>query len=731
MAGEPLTSPTLESDLLDADPYYIRAPSPVADERDLVLKQGDTFAVLDRQGDIRPVGPAEEGLYHNGTRFLSRLGLSLNRQRPLLLSSAVRSDNAWITVDLTNADVSEGETITVPRGTLHLSRTLALCDGVLYERFVVRNYSMSPMPVTLILRFDADFVDIFEVRGTKRARRGEMLPAGVTATSTTLGYRGLDGVTRQTRITLEPAPVRLAANLAVFEHLVPPQGEITHVATFVCEEDNVRRSCPDYTSALSHASESLRQRQSDSCRIVTSNQQFNEWLRRSAADLAMMVTDTTEGEYPYAGVPWFSTPFGRDGLITALECLWMNPRMARGVLSYLAATQATETRPEQDAQPGKILHEARSGEMAALGEIPFGRYYGSHDATPLFVMLAAAYYDRTADRDLIERLWPAIEAALHWMATDGDPDGDGFIEYARTSPTGLVQQGWKDSHDSVFLADGTLAQAPIALCEVQAYAYGAWRGAARLADILGRRALATEWLTRAESLRSRFEDRFWNPDLGMYVLALDGEKRQCAVRTSNAGHALFSGIAEAGRAAIVAERLLGTEMFSGWGVRTLATSESRYNPMSYHNGSIWPHDNAIVAAGLARYGRRDEVLSILSGIFDVSLFVDLHRLPELFCGFPRKENEGPTAYPVACSPQAWAAGTAFMLLQATLGLEINAAERVVRFTRSKLPNFLDEVRLYDLQIGAVTVDLALERHDDDVGIHVIRRQGDVEIVAIK
>jgi glycogen debranching enzyme len=486
-----------------------------------------------------------------------------------------------------------------------------------------------------------------------------------------------------------------------------------------------------FQTAVESAAGALRATRAESCEIVTSNQQFNEWLERSAADLAMMITATPDGVYPDAGVPWFSTPFGRDGLITALECLWTTPSLAHGVLSFLAATQATVAEPERDAQPGKILHEMRSGEMAALGEIPFGRYYGSHDATPLFVVLAAEYYERTGDLAFIRRLWPSITAALQWMAKDGDPDGDGFIEYARESPTGLVHQGWKDSHDAVHHADGRLAEAPIALCEIQGYAFAAWRGAARLAARLGQPDRAAEWSARAGDVRRRFEDAFWSDELGTYVLALDGAKRQCAVRTSNAGQVLWSGVATADRATAVARQLMSADSFSGWGIRTLATSAARFNPMSYHNGSIWPHDNALIAAGLRRYGLRHEVLQVLSGLFDASVSMDLHRLPELFCGLARRSGERPTLYPVACNPQAWAAAAVFSLLQSALGIEVDGPHATLRLTRALLPAFLDEVHVRRLRVGSARLDLRFRRHEHDVGISVLRRDGEAEVVAIK
>jgi glycogen debranching enzyme len=715
---------------LDVDPFYIRATSSQIDVRTFVLKHEDTFVVIDSHGDIRPVGLAEEGLYHHGTRYLSRLSLTFGRERPLLLSSAVSLDNSRVTVDMTNVDISSEGAITIPRGTLHLSRTLVLCAGVLYERVILRNHGLDPITTSLVLGFGADFSDIFEVRGTKRQRRGQAASPVAESNAVILGYRGLDDVVRRTRIGIDPAPSRVSGTGLAFDCRLLPQGEHQHLINYACELED-RPVTVSFASAVEKAKETLSLHRKGACEIETSNQQVNEWITRSIADLSMMVTDTPYGDYPYAGVPWFSTPFGRDGIITALECLWITPRIARGVLSYLAATQSTTTDNARDAQPGKILHEARAGEMAALGEIPFGRYYGSHDATPLFVILAGAYYRRTADLDLIRSIWPSIEAALRWIEHEGDVDGDGFIEYARQSENGLANQGWKDSHDAVFHADGRLAEGPIALCEVQAYVYAAWESAAMLAGHLGLSHEAARWSHHAETIRAAFEKQFWDPALDTYVLALDGAKHPCAVRTSNAGHALFTGIAGRDRAVTVARTLLTPESFSGWGIRTVSSREARYNPMSYHDGSIWPHDNAMIAAGFARYGLRQEVLGVFTGLFDASTHMDLNRLPELFCGFVRRPGEGPTLYPVACNPQAWASGAVFMLFQAALGLEIVGAKRLVRFTRAKLPSFIDEMDLRRLQVGPFTVDLHLERHDEDVGIKVVRREGGVEIVSIK
>jgi len=721
--------------------FYIQATSSRADDRTRVLKHDDLFAVFDRFGDVQPVGLGEQGVYHDGTRFLSRLELRLGGRRPLLLSSTVKKENDLLTVDLATPDLKDqtGQ-IVLPRGTLHVFRTKFLWRSCCYERLRISNFATTAVDVELAMSFNADFADIFEVRGSKRDRRGVRHEPLVEGASVVLSYEGLDRMVRRTRLAFDPAPDELTGGHAVF-HLRLPSRETTTIYVKLSCDEGTRpgADCAElnYDRACAALGSSVATSELSRCRVRAPGSDMDEWIARSVSDLEMMITTTPQGPYPYAGVPWYSTPFGRDGIITALEVLWLAPEIGRGVLSFLAATQATTVAPARDAEPGKILHEARGGEMAALGEVPFGRYYGSVDATPLYVILAAAHYRRTGDLAFLKTIAPAVQRAVDWIERYGDADGDGFVEYARQTPIGLQQQGWKDSHDSVFHEDGALAEAPIALVEVQAYVFGAWQAAAEIALALGggggdARAKAESYLRKAESMRARFEDRFWDEGLGTYVLALDGHKRPCRVASSNVGHALWAGIiADPARARRVADRLMHEDSFSGWGVRTIPSSQARYNPMAYHNGSVWPHDNALIAAGFARYGFRDLVVRLLDGMKDASVAVDMRRLPELICGFPRRPGEGPTQYPVACAPQAWASGAVFMLLSAALGLSVDGCANEIALSRPVLPSSVPTLRLTGLPIGGGCVDLLLENHPHDVGVTVLRRDGAARITVVK
>jgi glycogen debranching enzyme len=709
-------------------PFYIPVTGPAARPR-RSLKHDDTFIVLDDHGDIGASAGGPDGLFNADTRYLARLELLLDQMQPLLLGSNLRDDNSVLTVDLTNPDVYRQERIVLPKDMLHIVRTVFLWRGTAYQRIGLQNHGDRSENFELTLLFDNDFADLFEVRGEKRPRRGTASARLLGPADVLLEYEGLDRVSRCTALHFDPRPTRLAVNAATYRLELAPQQVSSLFVAVSCNKPASVKPARFFRGLLAHRRE-MRRFTAGATSIETSNNIFNEVLCQSMADLNILMTDTPQGRYPYAGIPWYSTTFGRDGLITALQMLWLDPRVARGVLKRLAVYQAAAVDPLADAEPGKILHEMRGGEMASLREVPFAQYYGSVDATPLFVLLAGRYVERTGDEETLAELWPAIEAALGWIDGAGDPDGDGFIEYRRASEEGLANQGWKDSYDAIFHADGRLAEGYIALAEVQGYVFAAKRLAARCALRLGRREVAARLEAEAQLLAARFESAFWCEELGTYALALDGDKRPCKVRTSNAGQLLFSGIVGEARARKVAADLMRPHFFTGWGIRTVACGEARYNPMSYHNGSVWPHDNALIVLGLARYGLKHAVEEVFRGLFEAASYMDLRRLPELFCGFRRERHRGPTRYPVACVPQAWASATPFTLLEAALGLEFDTAREEIRLRNPHLPAFLNEVILRELTLGNASIDLCIRRHGNGVSMEVLRRRGQIQVAIV-
>jgi glycogen debranching enzyme len=726
MPAEVVTQMALRTvELVSESPFYIPMTGPAARPR-RSLKHDDTFIVLDSHGDIGASAGGPDGLFNADTRYLARLELVLDEVQPLLLGSNLRDDNSALTVDLTNPDVYRTGRIVLQKDVLHIVRTIFLWRGTAYQRIGVQNHGERPASFDLTLLFDSDFADLFEVRGERRPRRGAAVSKLLGPADVALEYNGLDGKSRSTALHFDPRPTRLAVNAATYHLDLAPQQVSSLFVGVSCNKPATFKPAPFFRGLLAHRRE-MRQSTAGAASIETSNNIFNEVLCQSMADLNMLMTDTPQGRYPYAGIPWYSTTFGRDGIITALQMLWIDPRVARGVLKRLAFYQAKTVDPLADAEPGKILHEMRGGEMAELREVPFAQYYGSVDATPLFVLLAGLYVERTGDDETLAELWPSIEAALHWIDGSGDPDRDGFVEYRRASEQGLANQGWKDSYDAIFHADGSLAEGYIALSEVQGYVFAGKRLAARCASRLGKSDRARKLQAEAELLAERFEAAFWCDDLGTYALALDGDKKPCRVRTSNAGQLLFTGIVREDRARLVAADLLRPHFFTGWGIRTVALGEARYNPMSYHDGSIWPHDNALIALGFARYGLKHSIEHLFKALFEAASYMDLRRLPELFCGFRREKGRGPTLYPVACAPQAWASATPFTLLEAALGLEFDAQRGEIRLRNPRLPAFLNEVVLRGLQLGSSSVDLRVRRHGEEVSLEVLRTRGQIQV----
>ena len=671
----------------------------------LSLKDGDAFLVANHQGDV--TGGAD-GFFDHDTRVLSHFLFLVGEKPPSPLSYGLSKDNAVFTFHGANRVLPPVNGRGTPRGAIHIERKRVLFEERMFERVRCTNFGLDTIFLPLSFEYGADFRDMFEVRGLKRPQRGVLLEPIPTGRQVMFSYVGLDQVRRASFVAFSEPPWRMDRSRADFMFNMAP-GE--HVDLYIeagigdCDPPTRER----FERALAGARRAIRERERRGASLACPDHAMSAWLEQSRADVALLVTDMAAGSYPYAGIPWFSTPFGRDGILTSWQMLWLDPSLARGVLTYLAGRQAKEVSAFRDSQPGKIMHETRRGEMAALKEIPFGLYYGGVDTTPLFVGLAGAYLQRTDDVALIEELWPALTGAIEWVERYGDSNGDGFIDYQRGADTGLANQGWKDSEDSVFHADGHFPPGPIALVEVQGYVFAAYQAMAAMTERLGLDGAAA-WLAKAEALRERVEAAYWMEDCGYYGLAIDGEERLCTPLASNAGHLLFVGLPGPERAERVIRRLLSPEFDAGWGVRTLAVGAARYNPMSYHNGSVWPHDTSLCVAGMARYGERAGAVKVLADMFRAAQAFGM-RMPELLCGFPHEENEPPVAYPVACMPQAWAAGSVFLVLQACLGISIDAARREVRIIRPALPHGADQLLIDGLEVAGATVSLAFRRHD--------------------
>jgi glycogen debranching enzyme len=699
--------------------------APREPHRQFALKHEDCFVVADSYGDIRGTG---DGLFRDDTRVLSRFRLFVGGRMPSLLGASLSQDNIIFTANLTNLATVGPDRSETPQGVVHIERMRFVWQNRMFERIAFTNYSARDVQMPMRLDFAADFRDMFEVRGSTRSRRGLSHDAVIGDTHVEFVYEGLDGVARRSVIAFSLKPERLHADHAEFVIAIPRR---RRQSLFLEVGDSLDEPVRErFRAAAARARWAMRSKRRHGATVHSSGRVFNDWLARTRADIALLTTDLETGPYPYAGIPWFSTAFGRDGVISALQMLWLNPDLARGVLSFLARHQSTETSDFGDAEPGKIMHETRKGEMAVLRELPFGRYYGGVDTTPLYVFLAVAYANRTGDMEFVEGMWDSLCAAAEWMEEVGRRNGSGFVTYNRAAATGLSNQGWKDSADAIFHADGRIPKGPIALVEVQGYVFAAYQGLAALAGRRGEDAKAAHWTELAQNIREAVETQFWMADRNFYALAIDGEGRQCAVRTSNAGHLLYVGLPSEERAQAIATQLFSGPFHSGWGVRTLADDEVPFNPMSYHNGSIWPHDTAICAAGLARYQERDSVVKLMSGMFEAAVRFNM-RLPELFCGFARAAGEAPVAYPVACLPQAWSAGSVFMMMQACLGIRVDGWKAEVQVERPRLPIGIDNLAIRHLAVGQAEVDVIFERIGDRVVCYLDQRHEGIAPLVVR
>jgi glycogen debranching enzyme len=706
------------------------APDVPAEAREelIALKSGAMFVCARRDGDIRPARASGEGLYVEDTRHLSELRLTLGGLPPVPLSSVMESGHHAV-INATNPVLRSGSA-PVAQETLNVRRTVLIADR-LFHRVRVRNFASTPVATVAEVSLAADFADVFEVRSVGRGTSGRLLEPVRDGNRVRFEYVAADGEQRETLVELEPLPARVRID-----------GSRVHVAWDV--RLDARESIllwitvtptgvggGEAEPTAARAAAALESAQADwvgACaQITTDNELFDRLVDASVRDLHALMMPVGDDQLPAAGIPWYVAPFGRDSLLSACESLMINPEVARGTLLVLAGLQAQTDEGWRDAEPGKILHELRTGELARTGHIPHTPYYGTVDATPLFLMVAGGYYRWTLDLDTMLRLRPALDAALRWIDEWGDRDGDGFVEYERRAPAGLVNHGWKDSHDCIVHADGAIAQGPIALVEVQGYVYEAKLRIADVYEALGDSPRADRLRTEAGELRAAFNETFWDPEEGFFVLALDGRKAQVRSVTSNPAHCLYCGIVDDDKAAIVAERLMAADMFSGWGIRTLSGSSPAYNPMSYHNGSIWPHDNAIAAAGLKRYGFDAATNRIAGGMFDVAAGARDYRLPELFCGFQRDGSSAIVAYPVACIPQAWAATAPFMLVQAMLGVSAHAPNNRLTVDRPRLPDWLGAVDIRGIRVGNSKVSLAFRQTGPGTGFSLLEQQGNVRV----
>jgi glycogen debranching enzyme len=696
----------------------------------LSIKEGEAFLVSALDGDLNEGNSCGLGFYYRDTRFLSLFTMRMNGTEPILLSSS--AERAYMShMDLTNADVWAGGEIVIPQQTINIRR-IRVCGRRLYERIRVKNYSPAPVEVQIELTFGADFADIFEVRGVQRTIRGTMLQPKLAERGVVFAYLGQDDLFRQTRVEFsqDASSSSVRGGQVTFVFSIPLRPHQTRLLGLTVEPLIGTEPSPqgDFDASLHQIRRSYEAFDRECTTVTTDNRVFNQLLERGRRDMRALTTETRFGKIISAGIPWYVAPFGRDSLLAAYEILSLHPKISADTLRLLAHFQGRQVDPWRDEEPGKIFHEIRQGELALANLVPHTPYYGSVDSTPLFLMLAAAYFRWTNDRDLLEELKPNIHAALSWIDEHGDMDGDGFVEYKRRSPRGLENQGWKDSGNSVVHVDGTLAPPPIALAEVQGYVYLAKIRVADILSILGDDETPERLRKEAALLKEKFNREFWMPDEGYFALALDGEKRQVKSISSNPGHCLYCGIIDDDKAEALARRLLQPDMFSGWGIRTMSKGAIAYNPMSYHNGSVWPHDNAIIAAGLKRYQFSKATNRVVTALFDTAVQAEYLRLPELFCGFTRRTPNRPVSYPVACSPQAWAAASMFFLLQAMLGISARAHENLLTINKPMLPAWLETVELRDLRVGDSSISLLFTREGEVTSFSMLSKDGDIRVV---
>ena len=691
----------------------------------LTLIDGKTFLATRTSGDIAPAGAPDIGFFHDDTRFLSFMELRVSGQRTVLLSS--HSEKNFLSqIELTTSNIHLRESFDLPENTVYVHREQMLSSDVFFERLSFSNFNQHPVKFEVELEFDADFVDVFEVRGMPRSTHGQYYQPVVSDESIGFYYRGLDNLMRHTLVEFDPPPAKVEGQVALWELELPPLQQVEfHVTiTPAVQNANVRRVPGNFGSRLQNRREAFREWETRATHFRSSNDVFDATLRTATSDFHALQIPATEGHVIAAGIPWFATMFGRDSIIAAYQSLSLNPELAIETLRVLARYQGTMYDDWHDEEPGKILHEYRQGEMTRAGEMPFGPYYGTIDATPLFLILLGETWNWTADTQLVEELLPAAYKALDWIDQYGDLDGDGFVEYLKRSKRGLTNQGWKDSWDANMHRDGTVARAPIALVEVQGYVYDAKYRMASLLRAFGDTHRADKLKKDISDFAKRFEKAFWMPDTGFYAMALDAEKQPLQVISSNPGHLLFTRMLSKERARTVTNRLMRADMFSGWGWRTLSCDEKIFNPLSYHRGSVWPHDNSLIAHGMALNEFREPAKRVLTTLFHAALSFRDYRLPELFCGVQRREHDVPVHYPVSCSPQAWASGSLFLILSSLLGIRPSAPRKELNIVNPVLPEWIDHLHLRNLCVGKSRVGLDFTRRGERTFCNVVDVEGE-------
>lgn len=696
----------------------------------LVLKNGNLFFLTQPDANV-PLAPGHGfGLYYHDCRFLNGYELAISGRKPEVLIHSAEA-GYMATLGLSNPDLSfDGHSLIKHSVEIRWERVISSEDLTLSDTLFLRNLTNEPIRFSLEFRFDAGFEDIFAIRGLFQGKRGTCADPKWENDTLNFAYAGADKINRALAIRFSPPPEEKPSKGATYHIQLDSRGlEKVQVglAVSTSESRNDAIGWPEGNNEQKGKAKELPPWLANKTKFHCSSQILTRIMDRSLRDLGML-RSTLDGGVGYfaAGVPWFVALFGRDSIITALQTLAYDSTIGEQTIRLLARYQGTELDAYREEQPGKILHELRMGEMAHLGEIPHTPYYGTVDATPLWLVLIGKHASWTGETRLFRELRPEIEAALNWIEQYGDIDHDGYVEYICHTEKGLANQGWKDSGDGIVNADGSLAEPPIALIEVQGYVYEAKMEMATLFRRCGDSERAHELECKSRELSDQFDRDFWLPQ-GHYALALQKDKRPAAVLASNAGHALWSGIARPTRARITCEQLLSGEVFNGWGIRTLSSAALRYNPLGYHLGTVWPHDNSLIAAGFKRYGLDREALTIMSGLMEAAVHFESYRLPELFGGFARNDYGIPVSYPVACQPQAWSAGAVPYLLTTALGLEPDAFNARLRIVRPMLPETVDQVEVRGVRVGQACVDLLFTRSGDHTSARIQQLEGKLEV----